>query len=125
MDENVLFFFEGHQEALPLYEKFEERVLSEISGVRIRVQKTQISFSNRYMFACVSFAKLRKAKERPAVYIVVTFGLDHREDSPRIDVATGAYPGRWTHHVMISELSEIDEELMGWVREAGVFSSRK
>ncbi len=54
MDENVLFFFEGHQEALPLYEKFEERVLSEISGVRIRVQKTQISFSNRYMFACVS-----------------------------------------------------------------------
>ena len=44
MDENVLFFFEGHQEALPLYEKFEERVLSEISGVRIRVQKTQISF---------------------------------------------------------------------------------
>ena len=125
MDENVLFFFEGHQEALPLYEKFEERVLSEISGVRIRVQKTQISFSNRYMFACVSFAKLRKAKERPAAYIVVTFGLDHREDSPRIDVATAAYPGRWTHHVMISELSEIDEELMGWVREAGVFSSRK
>ena len=125
MDESVLFFFEGHQEALPLYEKFEERVLSEISGVRIRVQKTQISFSNRYMFACVSFAKLRKEKERPAVYIVVTFGLDHREDSPRIDVATEAYPGRWTHHVMISELSEIDEELMGWVREAGVFSSRK
>ncbi len=36
MDESVLFFFEGHQEALTLYEKFEERVLSEISGVRIR-----------------------------------------------------------------------------------------
>lgn len=125
MDESVLFFFEGHQDALPLYEKFEQRVLSEINGVWVRVQKTQISFSSRYMFACVSFAKVRKAKERPAVYIVVTFGLDHREASSRIDVATEAYPGRWTHHVMISQLSEIDDELMGWVREASVFSSRK
>ena len=125
MDESVLFFFEGHQEALTLYEKFEERVLSEISGVRIRVQKTQISFSNSYMFAWVSCAKLRPARGRPAGESVGSCGGGHRGEAPRIDVATEAYPGRWTHHVMISELSEIDEELMGWVREAGVFSSRK
>lgn len=27
-----------------------------------------------HLFSCVSFAKVRKAKDRPPVYIVVTFG---------------------------------------------------
>lgn len=112
-------------EALPLYERFEEKVLSGISDVNIRVQKTQISFSNKRLFACVSFLPVRKAKDRPKSYIVVTFGLSHRVESPRIDVATEPYPNRWTHHVLISEPEEIDDELMAWVKEAGEFAENK
>lgn len=66
-----------------------------------------------------------KAKERPAVYIVVTFGLGYKVESPRIDVAVEPYPNRWTHHVLISSAEELDEELMGWVKEASVFSAGK
>ena len=99
---------------LPLYERLESLILDRIPDVQIKVQKSQISFYNRHMFACVSFAKVRKAKERPDHYIVVTFGLDHRLDSPRIDVATEPYPNRWTHHVLISASGEIDDELMSW-----------
>ena len=77
------------------------------------------------MFACVSFARVRKKKDCPDSYIVVTFGLDHRAVSPRIDIATEPYPNRWTHHVLISELSEIDDELIAWVEEAACFSDRK
>lgn len=69
MDENILFFFNKHPDAFPLYEAFEHRVLMEIEDVRIKVQKTQISFYNRHLFACVSFAKVRKAKDRPDCYI--------------------------------------------------------
>lgn len=68
---------------------------------------------------------MRKAKERPAVYIVVTFGLGYKVESPRIDVAVEPYPNRWTHHVLISSPEELDEELMGWVKEASVFSAGK
>lgn len=125
MDENILLFFDKKPEALALYETFERKVMEQISDVRKKVQKTQISFSNKYMFACVSFARVRKARECPPVYIVVTFGLDHRQESSRIDVATEAYPGRWTHHVLIASEEEIDEELMGWVREAAAFSLQK
>lgn len=125
MNQDILFFFDKHEDALPLYECFEERVLAEISGVNIKVQKTQISFSNRYMFACVSFARVRKKKDCPPAYIVVTFGLPHRLESPRIDVATEPYPNRWTHHVLISSPEEIDDELMGWVEEAAAFAARK
>ncbi len=125
MDQELLLFFDKTPEALHLYETFEERILSEIQGVRVRVQKTQITFSNRYNFACVSFLPVRKAKERPKVYITVTFGLGRKEESPRIDQSTEAYPGRWTHHVMVSKTQDIDEELIRWVKEAALFAEHK
>lgn len=125
MDPNVLYFFDGKPEALSLYEAFEQKVLSQVDGAKVKVQKTQITFSNRHNFAFVSFLPVRKAKERPKVYIVVTFGLGYRIQSPRIDGAVEPYPGRWTHHVLISGTEEIDDELMGWVREAAVFSAGK
>ena len=123
--EEILQFFDAHPDALPLYDKFEKCVTEHVPEVRIKVQKTQISFYNRHMFACVSFARVRKKKDCPDSYIVVTFGLDHRAVSPRIDIATEPYPNRWTHHVLISELSEIDDELMAWMEEAACFSDRK
>ncbi|HIV40966.1 MAG TPA: hypothetical protein H9904_03040 [Candidatus Mediterraneibacter guildfordensis] len=125
MMEEILQFFDSHPDAFPLYDKFEKCVTEHVPEARIKVQKTQISFYNRHMFACVSFARVRKKKDCPDSYIVVTFGLDHRAVSPRIDIATEPYPNRWTHHVLISELSEIDDELMAWVEEAACFSDRK
>ena len=125
MDDKLLRFFDQMPEALPLYQKFEREVLSRVEDVHIKVQKTQITYSNRHVFACVSFAKVRKAKERPPVYIVVTFGLAYKKESPRIDIATEPYPTRWTHHVLVSREEEIDGELLGWVKEAAAFSAAK
>lgn len=125
MNQDTLSFFDGRQGAVPLYEAFERRVLADIGQVDIKVQKTQIAFSNRHRFAFVSFLPVRKAKERPENYIVVTFGLGHRIASPRIDAATEPYPNRWTHHVLISGEEEIDDELMGWIKAAAVFSAEK
>lgn len=125
MDEQILQFFDRYPDAIPLYEKFEKCVEDLVPEVRIKVQKTQISFYNRHMFACVSFAGVRRKKDCPDCYIVVTFGLEHKAESPRIDIATEPYPNRCTHHVLISELEEIDDELMGWIREAAEFSDRK
>lgn len=125
MEQDVLYFFDGKPEALPLYEAFEQKVFSEVDGVKVKVQKTQIAFSNRYNFAFVSFLPVRKAKERPKVYIVVTFGLGYCVESPRIDAAVEPYPGRWTHHVLIAGTEEVDDELMGWIKEAATFSDGK
>lgn len=112
-------------DALPLYEALEKRILNEIEDVRIKVQKTQISFYNNHLFACVSFARVRKKCECPPVYIVVTFGLQHQLESPRIEIATEPYPSRWTHHLLISEPEEVNDELMGWIKEAATFSAAK
>jgi len=125
MDSDILFFFDGRVDALPLYAKLETEILSQIPDVKVKVQKTQITFSNRYGFAFVSFLPARKAKERPDNFITVTFGQGFRVESPRIDVATEPYPNRWTHHVTVSSVDEIDEELMGWIRDAAAFSVAK
>ena len=125
MNSDILFFFEEHMDALPMYERLENAILTQIPDVKIKVAKTQITFAKRYGFAFVSFNPCRSAKNRPAVWVTVTFGLGYRKESPRIDVATQPYPGRWTHHVMVGTPDEIDEELLGWIQEAANFSAAK
>ena len=120
-----LFFFDEKPAALPLYEEFAKRLLAEIDNVTVKVQKTQISFSNKYNFAFVSLLPVRRAKERPKTWITVTFGLRYKKESSRIDVASEPYPNRWTHHMLISSVDEIDDELMGWIKEAAAFSAGK
>ena len=77
--------------------------------MKIKVAKTQITFANKRGFAFVSFNPCRRAKDRPAVWLTVTFGLGYRKESPRIDVATEAYPGRWTHHVMVKTKKSLSQ----------------
>ena len=125
MDNDVLFFFGDRVDALPIYERLENAILTRIPDVKIKAAKTQITFANRRGFAFVSFSPCRRAKDRPAVWMTVTFGLGCRKESPRIDAATEPYPGRWTHHVMVGTPDEIDEELLGWILEAAAFSDTK
>ena len=120
-----LFFFNEKPAALPLYEAFAQRIFAVIDTVTVKVQKTQISFSNKHNFAFVSFLPARKAKDRPKTYITVTFGLRYKKESPRIDAASEPYPNRWTHHMLISSEEEIDDELMGRIKEASEFSASK
>ena len=125
MDGQEFLFFERHPQALPLYEAFVEKLGQLAQDVEIRVQKTQISFYRRHLFACVSFARVRRKQDCPEPFLVVTFGLGHKVESPRIDAAIEPYPGRWTHHVLISDPAQADEELMGWVMEAYRFAEQK
>ena len=125
MDNDVLFFFGDRVDALPIYDRLENAILTRIPDVKIKAAKTQITFANRRGFAFVSFNPCRRAKDCPAVWMTVTFGLGCRKESPRIDAATEPYPGRWTHHVMVGTPDEIDEELLGWILEAAAFSDTK
>ena len=125
MDTEILFFFNEHMDTLPLYQRLETLILEQIPDVRIKVSKTQIGFFNKRGFAFVSFNPCRRAKDRPETWMTVTFGLAFRVDDPRIDVATEPYPNRWTHHVTVSRVEDMDGQLLGWIREAAAFSASK
>lgn len=121
MTPEELFFFNDMPAALPFYEALAQK-LRALPGVTVKVQKSQITFRARYGFAFVS---LRRIKGCPKVFIIVTFGLDHRLDSPRIALAVEPYPNRWTHHLIVTDEAQIDAELMGWLRAAYAFAQSK
>ncbi len=124
-DADTLLFFAPHPEALPTYLAFEELLYDTFPVVNRRVQKTQITFYNRHVFACVSFARVKRKAELPEGYLVITLGLPEPLDSERAAVKTEAYPGRWTHHIVVSRPEELDGELLGWIREAYDFADAK
>ena len=63
MNSDILFFFEQHLDALPIYEKLEKQILAKIPDVKIKVAKTQITFVNKRGFTFVSFNPCRKAAQ--------------------------------------------------------------
>ena len=123
--EDTLRFFDGHRAVYPLYEEFEERLLRLYPQTTIKVQKTQISFYGRHMFACVSFLRPRRKAELPEDYFLLTLGLPYPLESERAAAKTEPYPGRWTTHIPVSSRSELDGELFGWVRQAYEFAESK
>ena len=125
LDADALMFFDQHMDILPLYQAFEELLFDSFPVVNKRVQKTQITFSNRHVFACVSFARVKRKTELPMRFIVITLGLPAPLDSERVAVKTEPYPGRWTHHIVVNKPEELDEELLSWVREAYDFEAAK
>ncbi|QTE69726.1 hypothetical protein JNO48_08675 [Clostridiales bacterium] len=122
---DTLVFFSGHPDALELYRVFEDLLYREFPCVNRRVQKTQITFYNRHVFACVSFARVKKKAELPEGYLVITIGLPAPLESPRIAVKTEPYPNRWTHHIVISRPEELDGELTDWIRASYDFAEAK
>ena len=124
LDADTLQFFDGHTEALGLYQAL-EALLCGFPNVNKRVQKTQITFRNRHVFACVSFARVKRKAELPEPWLVLTLGLPAPLDSLRVAVKTEPYPGRWTHHFVLSRPEELDGELRSWIREAYAFAEMK
>lgn len=114
---NITHFFDSMPQALPLYAVFAEKVRVKYPDVKIKIQKSQIALSNKHGFAFV-WLPPRKIKGRPAVYLIISFGLPHRLESPRIVEAVEPYPNRWTHHVIVENPNDIDEELMEWIDQA-------
>ena len=125
MDTDTLLFFNEHPDALDLYQHFEDLLYSTFPFVNKRVQKTQITFSNQYVFACISFTRVKRKAELPEGYITLTLGLPAPLESDRVAVKTEPYPGRWTHHFVVSKIEELDEEMVEWVREAYRWAERK
>lgn len=89
------------------------------------MQKSQISYYNRHLYACVSFLKAKKKAELPDDYFVLTLGLSAPLESDRAAAKTEPYPGRWTTHFVIGSPSDLDEELFDWIEQAYQFAQAK
>ena len=115
MTAEVLAFLGGEPGKIAIFEAYEGAVLS-CGESRMKVSKTQISWGNPYLFAMLS--QPRRASDRKAGALLATLGLNRRLDSPRILQAVEPYPGRWTHHLLLTGPEAVDGQLRAWLAEA-------
>ena len=95
--------------AISLYERF-STLVHDCGPVQIAPAKTRIGFQVRMIFAAVN-----KLSDRGLEAHVV---LTRRLDSPRFKRIETLTPKCHVHHFRVESLSELDEEVRAWLREA-------
>lgn len=112
-------FFSEKPEMIELYENLKQMLLDRYPETTITVQKTQIAFrSNGHPYCRVWLPTFRRIKGFFGSYMIITLGLRRRLENPRVAQAVEPYPDRWTHHIPIKSISELDDELLAWIDEA-------
>ncbi len=124
-DLDILLFFDEHRAALPLLEALEEKLYGRFPETKKRVKKTQITYYHRHVFACVSFARVKRKADLPETWFTLTLGLPYPLESERVAEKTEAYPGRLATHIVLGSKRELDDELFSWLGQAYDFSERK
>ncbi len=120
-----LLFLGAQPGSIPMYEALAGRLFAAYPDTKIKVSKSQISFYNRHLYACVSFARVKKKRELPESWFILTLGLNYPLESDRVAVKTEPYPGRWTTHIVISSEEDMDGELFTWIQQAYDFAQNK
>ena len=119
-EDDLFLFFGTRAASLPLYKALESVLETEFPACSVKVQKSQISFYGRHLFAMVSLPRRKKDEG-----LLLTFGLGRPLDSPRVACQSEPYPGRFTLHIPLTAPEQLDAELLGWLREAWEFNETK
>jgi hypothetical protein len=86
-----------------------------IGEVSVKVTKSQVAFRHRRGFAYVW---------RPGQYVdsrvpaVLSIALSHEVASDRIKSLVHPSNNVWMHHIELKDVSQIDDQVRGWLEEA-------
>lgn len=112
---NIDDFFVGYENARPIF----EAVLQAVGGIgatELHVTKSQIAFRRHRAFAWVWVpGKYLTGRIAP---LVLTIALRRRDTSPRWKEVVEPAPGRFTHHLEVRTVEEVDNEVARWLTEA-------
>ena len=113
-------FFSNNAKRIALYFAVKQMIDS-IGPATAEVMKTQISFGTAAKFAWV-WLPPKGSRKRPEHCVVLTFGVSRPIISEQIVQSVQPYPDRWTHHLIIIEETDLNENVLHWLREAYAFS---
>lgn len=108
-------YFEGHDQARQIFQALRSMIRS-MGATEVRVTKSQVAFYRRKPFARVWIpGKYLGGRGAP---LVLTLSFPHRDPSPRWKEIVEPSPGHFTHHLELSSVEAIDEEVRNWLHEA-------
>ena len=108
-------FFAGHSTGAAVFDRVRS-ALEALGPVSVRTSKSQVAFRRKRGFAYLWLPGMYLAK--PAADVVLTVALARRDGSPRFKEVVHPSPNHWIHHLEINDAREIDDEVVGWLREA-------
>lgn len=108
-------FFDGLPLGLAVYDEVARRV-DLLGPASARVTKSQVAFRRRTGFCWVWRPGMYLAK--PQAEVVVSIGLFRADASPRWKEVRQVTGRRWMHHLEVGAVSDLDDEVGWWLREA-------
>ncbi|MEM7552042.1 MAG: DUF5655 domain-containing protein [Bacteroidota bacterium] len=101
--------YKGKEDLKPIYEKLIEKISAIGSDVTTTPKKDSVSIIRKRQFVLI----------KPATKTRIDLGLKIK-DKPTTDRLenSGPFGTMCTHRVRLSSVEEVDDELMGWVKEA-------
>jgi hypothetical protein len=118
MDPNDLF--DGHPTGLAIHDRVAE-VVGALGDVESRVTRSQVAFRHGRGFAFVWRPGQYVRSEVPAV---LSIALPREVSSPRFKEVVHPSPRVWMHHLELDDVSQVDDEVRGWLREAWEHAAR-
>jgi hypothetical protein len=91
-------------------------VLEALGPVETRTSKTQIAFRRTRGFAYLWLPGQYLA--RPGADVVLSIAFGRRDPSSRFKDVVHPSPHHWMHHLEIGDASEVDDDVVRWLREA-------
>lgn len=113
-------FFVGRPAARALYGQL-LLLLAPLGPVEQRPRRTQIGLAHGVLFSCV-WHPPRKADQNG---LMLQFTLEAPLAHPRVLACTQPYPGRFTHHLLLSGPQALDAELLSWLNQAYDYAGRR
>ena len=108
-------FFEGHPVALAVYQAVRAAWPGE-DPASIRVTRSEVAFRGRRGYAYLWLPG--RWLHHPTAEVVLSIALDRKLESPRFKEIVHPAPTVWMHHLEAASVDLIDEEVLGWLREA-------
>jgi hypothetical protein len=110
-------FFSGQDESRKLFEAL-FAIVEAIGPTELRVTKSQVAFCRRKAFAWAWMPG--QYLHRKCAPLVLTLGFRYRDTSPRWKEIVEPSPGRFTHHLELYSVADLDGEVYQWLQSVWV-----
>jgi hypothetical protein len=108
-------FFDGSPLGLSVFDGVCS-ILGRLGSYDVRVSKSQVAFRRERGFAYLWRPGQYLAK--PTAEVVLSIALGRHVESGRFKEVAHAAARHWQHHLEIHDLRDLDDEVVGWLREA-------
>jgi len=93
------------------------RAMVEQSGpIEVKVSKSQVAFRRKRGFAYLWMPG--QYLTHPGAEVVLSIALGRLDESARFKEVAHPTPAQWMHHLEVHTLTDLDDEVADWLREA-------